>query len=133
MQPTQSRLPLDQIRTRFDEPLFVAGRTAVTVTPVIRFVVFLLAACAGSWVLRRSPAPRGRRSRRGRWTPASSPGPSPAARTGVRWMESCSDDSRAPRREAPRPHRAGLPDRHTEKGFHPRRLATSAAVSTGPE
>jgi small-conductance mechanosensitive channel len=50
----QSRLPLDQIRTRFDEPLFVMGGTAVTVASVISFVVFLLAAYAASWLLRRS-------------------------------------------------------------------------------
>ncbi len=50
----QNRLPLDLIRTRFDEPLFVVGGTAVTVASVISFVVFLLAAYAASWLLRRS-------------------------------------------------------------------------------
>ena len=45
---------LDQIRTRFDEPLFVLGGTAVTVASVISFVVFVLAAYAASWLLRRS-------------------------------------------------------------------------------
>jgi small-conductance mechanosensitive channel len=45
---------LDLIRTRFDEPLFVIGGTAVTIASVISFVVFLLAAYAASWLLRRS-------------------------------------------------------------------------------
>ncbi|MBW3572733.1 MAG: mechanosensitive ion channel [Gemmatimonadetes bacterium] len=50
----QSPLPLDQIRTRFDEPLFIVGGTAVTVASVISFVVFVLAAYAASWLVRRS-------------------------------------------------------------------------------
>jgi small-conductance mechanosensitive channel len=45
---------LDLIRTRFDEPLFVLGGTAVTVASVVSFVVFVLAAYAASWLLRRS-------------------------------------------------------------------------------
>lgn len=45
---------LDLIRTRFDEPLFVLGGTAVTVASVASFVVFVLAAYAASWLLRRS-------------------------------------------------------------------------------
>lgn len=48
----QNRLEL--IRTRFDEPLFVVGGTAVTVASVVSFVVFLLSAYAASWLLRRS-------------------------------------------------------------------------------
>ena len=50
----QREINLDLIRTRFDEPLFVVGGTAVTVASVISFVVFLLAAYAASWLLRRS-------------------------------------------------------------------------------
>ena len=50
----QREINLAQIRTRFDEPLFVVGGTAVTVASVISFVVFLLAAYAASWLLRRS-------------------------------------------------------------------------------
>lgn len=50
----QREIDLAQIRTRFDEPLFVVGGTAVTVASVISFVVFLLAAYAASWLLRRS-------------------------------------------------------------------------------
>jgi small-conductance mechanosensitive channel len=50
----QSSLGLAQIRTRFDEPLFVVGGTAVTVASVVSFVVFLLAAYTASWLLRRS-------------------------------------------------------------------------------
>jgi small-conductance mechanosensitive channel len=50
----QRELNLAQIRTRFDEPLFVVGGTAVTVASVVSFVVFLLAAYAASWLLRRS-------------------------------------------------------------------------------
>ncbi len=45
---------LDLIRTRFDEPLFVLGGTAVTVASVVSFVVFVLAAYTASWLLRRS-------------------------------------------------------------------------------
>ena len=45
---------LDQIRTRFDQPLFVLGGTTVTVASVISFVVFVLVAYAASWALRRS-------------------------------------------------------------------------------
>jgi small-conductance mechanosensitive channel len=50
----QNHLDLAQIRTRFDEPLFVIGGSAVTVASVVSFVVFLLAAYAASWLLRRS-------------------------------------------------------------------------------
>lgn len=50
----QRDLKLEQFRTRFDEPLFVVGGTAVTVASIISFVVFLLAAYTVSWLLRRS-------------------------------------------------------------------------------
>lgn len=50
----QNHLDLAQIRTRFDEPLFVIGGSAVTVASVVSFVVFLVAAYAASWLLRRS-------------------------------------------------------------------------------
>jgi small-conductance mechanosensitive channel len=50
----QSRLDFDPIRTRFDEPLFVVGGTAVTVASVVSFVVFVLAAYGASWLLRRA-------------------------------------------------------------------------------
>ncbi|HEX2210882.1 MAG TPA: mechanosensitive ion channel domain-containing protein [Longimicrobium sp.] len=50
----QNSLDLELLRTRFDEPLFVIGGTAVTVASVISFVVFLVAAYAASWLLRRS-------------------------------------------------------------------------------
>ncbi len=50
----QSRLDLDPIRARFDEPLFVLGGTTVTVASVVSFAVFVLAAFGVSWLLRRS-------------------------------------------------------------------------------
>ncbi|HEU4452727.1 MAG TPA: mechanosensitive ion channel domain-containing protein, partial [Longimicrobium sp.] len=50
----QNRLDIDPFRTRFDEPLFVVGDTAVTVASVVSFLVFLLVAFGASWLLRRS-------------------------------------------------------------------------------
>jgi hypothetical protein len=44
---------LDLIHTRFDEPLFVLGGTVVTVASVVSSAVFVLAAYAASWLLRR--------------------------------------------------------------------------------
>lgn len=50
----QNPLELDPIRTRFDQPLFVVGGTAVTVASLVSFVVFVVAAYGASWLLRRS-------------------------------------------------------------------------------
>lgn len=50
----QTDLGLEQLRTRFDEPLFVLGGSAVTVASVVSFIVFVTVAFAASWLLRRS-------------------------------------------------------------------------------
>ena len=50
----QTRLDLDPLRARFDEPLFVVGGTTVTIASVVSFVVFVLAAYGASWLMRRS-------------------------------------------------------------------------------
>lgn len=50
----QTELGLEQLRTRFDQPLFVMGGSAVTIASVVSFVVFVTVAFAASWLLRRS-------------------------------------------------------------------------------
>ncbi|MBD0321726.1 MAG: mechanosensitive ion channel, partial [Gemmatimonadetes bacterium] len=49
-------IPLEPIRARFDEPLFVVGGTTVTIASVVSFLVFVALAFAASALLQRALA-----------------------------------------------------------------------------
>jgi small-conductance mechanosensitive channel len=46
--------PFEYVSSRFDQPLFIIGGTAVTIASVVSFVVFLTLAFAVSWALQRT-------------------------------------------------------------------------------